>query len=101
MDDEDEKLKDFNKNYGEEVYKVATTTFIEFLCIISELWNYAVNKNDIQEEGGRSYCVTKPMGKDETAQQFPNGLLKIYDNLFDLSWFLQIYDRWGVDVSIC
>lgn len=58
IDDEDEKLKDLKKNYGEEVYKAVTAALMEIndynpsgRYIISELWNYAVNQKATLEEG--------------------------------------------------
>lgn len=58
IDDEDEKLKDLKRNYGEDVYKAVTAALIEIndynpsgRYIISELWNYAVNQKATLEEG--------------------------------------------------
>ncbi|KAL3334304.1 hypothetical protein AABB24_030837, partial [Solanum stoloniferum] len=58
IDDEDEKLKDLKKNYGDEVCKAVTAALMEVndynpsgRYIISELWNYAVNKKATLEEG--------------------------------------------------
>ncbi|XP_060175441.1 protein INVOLVED IN DE NOVO 2 isoform X2 [Lycium barbarum] len=58
IDDEDEKLKELKKNHGVEVYKAVTAALTEIndynpsgRYIISELWNYAVNKKATLEEG--------------------------------------------------
>lgn len=58
IDEEDEKLKDLKRNYGEEVCKAVTAALMEVndynpsgRYIISELWNYAVNKKATLEEG--------------------------------------------------
>ncbi|KAK4353719.1 hypothetical protein RND71_025913 [Anisodus tanguticus] len=58
IDDEDEKLKDLKKTYGEEVYKAVTTALTEINVynpsggyIISELWNYKVGEKATLQDG--------------------------------------------------
>ncbi|RAL36976.1 hypothetical protein DM860_003898 [Cuscuta australis] len=58
IDEEDEKLKELKKNYGEEVCKAVTNALIEVneynpsgRYITSELWNYAKGKKAELKEG--------------------------------------------------
>ncbi|KAJ8566103.1 hypothetical protein K7X08_030580 [Anisodus acutangulus] len=58
IDDEDEKLKDLKKTYGEEVYKAVTTALTEINVynpsggyIISKLWNYKVGEKATLQDG--------------------------------------------------
>ncbi|CAN4095992.1 unnamed protein product [Withania somnifera] len=58
IDDEDEKLKDLRRTYGEEVYKAVTTALTEINVynpsggyIISELWNYEAGEKATLQDG--------------------------------------------------
>ncbi|KAF3645018.1 putative telomere repeat-binding protein 4-like [Capsicum annuum] len=58
IDDEDEKLKDLKKTYGEGVYKAVTTSLTEINVynpsggyVISELWNYKAGEKATLQDG--------------------------------------------------
>lgn len=58
IDDEDEKLKDLKKTYGEGVYKAVTTALTEINVynpsggyVISELWNYEAGEKATLQDG--------------------------------------------------
>ncbi|KAH0673434.1 hypothetical protein KY284_024521 [Solanum tuberosum] len=58
IDDEDEKLKDLKRTYGEDVYKAVTTALTEINVynpsggyIISKLWNYEAGEKATLQDG--------------------------------------------------